>query len=255
MFIKTIEQKYYRLLEKTIGLEIKEYNSTKEKYFRSKIGIEIGGPSTVFMPKSALPVYSDAALIDGVNFSTSTVWENEILPGRTYSYIKDKVGFQFISEASKLTDIKNESYDFLISSHCLEHCANALATVREWSRVVKTGGAILILVPNKEHTFDHRRPTTSFDHLVDDLEKYTAENDLSHFDEIINLHDLSIDPGGSDLEVFKKRSLNNQKNRCFHHHVFDLELLERVFNHCGIKIIFKAKFHPCHLIVMGEKVV
>ena len=254
MLTKTIERKYYRLLEKTVGLEIKEYRSVKRKYFRSKKGIEIGGPSTVFMPKSALPVYSDATSIDGVNFSTTTVWENEILPGATYNYIGDKVGFQYISEASNLSAIKDESYDFLVSSHCLEHCANALATVKEWLRVIKVGGAILVLVPDKEHTFDHKRPTTSFDHLIDDYENCTNEDDLSHWDEIISFHDLSIDPGGSDLEVFKKRSLNNKNNRCFHHHVFDLKLIEKVFEYWGVKIIFKAKFHPCHLIIMGEKV-
>jgi hypothetical protein len=43
--------------------------------FKNKTGIELGGPSTVFMnhPEGIIPIYQSAKLIDGVNFRGNTI--------------------------------------------------------------------------------------------------------------------------------------------------------------------------------------
>ena len=48
------------------------------KQFDGQSGIEIGGPSAFFNLKGAFPVYLYAELVDGVNFSDSTIWEGQI---------------------------------------------------------------------------------------------------------------------------------------------------------------------------------
>lgn len=41
-------------------------------------------------------------------------------------------------------------YDWLYSSHCLEHIENWPATLKEWFRVVRPGGHIITVVPHRD---------------------------------------------------------------------------------------------------------
>ena len=40
-------------------------------------------------------------------------------------------------------------YDFVFSSHSLEHIANPLKAISEWLRITKKDGYIIIIVPEK----------------------------------------------------------------------------------------------------------
>lgn len=200
-----------------------------------KEGIEVGGPSLIFRTK--LPLYDKVQSLDGVNFAENTIWEGTIAQGKTYHYFGKKNGFQFTAEASDLSIIKDASYDFLISSNCLEHVANPIRALREWSRIMKPGGHIILVLPNKNSNFDHRRPTTKFDHLLEDYKNNVSEKDLTHLNEILELHDLSRDPPAGDFESFKKRSLDNFNNRTLHHHIFDIDLMKKMLTHIGLEIV------------------
>jgi SAM-dependent methyltransferase len=206
-----------------------------QSFVEDKYGIEIGGPSALF--KTVLPVYQFVGGLDGVNFSTDTVWEGRIEAGKTYNFDENRSGRQFISEASDLSEIVSGQYDFLLSSNCLEHCANAIKALTEWKRVIKPGGALILVLPNKDSNFDHRRPATKFEHLLDDFAHDVGEDDLTHLDEILALHDLSMDPPAGDLEHFRQRSLKNFENRTLHHHVFDVQLIEKMLDHVGFDIL------------------
>jgi SAM-dependent methyltransferase len=210
----------------------------RQKYqavVEDKYGIEIGGPSALF--KTVLPVYQFVGGLDGVNFSTDTVWEGRIEAGKTFNYDDNKSGRQFISEATDLSEIATGQYDFLLSSNCLEHVANAIKALTEWKRVIKPGGGLILVLPNKDSNFDHRRPATKFEHMLDDFAHDVGEDDLTHLDEILTLHDLSMDPPAGDLEHFRQRSLKNFENRTLHHHVFDVQLIEKMLDHVGFEIV------------------
>ena len=222
------------------------------RYFFKKVGLEIGGPSNIFQHK--LPVYKLAKKIDGVNFSNHTFWEGNITDGGRYRYFKRKAGKQFVQEAQNLKKISDNSYDFVISSHCLEHCANPIAALKEWKRVLKPNGHILILVPNKEYTFDHGRKVTNFEHLKEDYNNEVGEEDLTHLDEILQLHDLEMDKPAGTVEAFRKRSLKNFENRFLHHHVFDKGLLKELLRHQNFKIIKSWSFDELHHAIIGRKV-
>ena len=127
-----------------------------QPFVDNKYGIEIGGPSSLF--RNVLPVYQFVAGLDGVNFSSDTVWEGRIKAGNTFNYLDGRSGRQYISEAADLSEIATAHYDFLLSSNCLEHVANAIKALTEWKRVIKTGGALVLVLPNKQSNFDHRRP-------------------------------------------------------------------------------------------------
>jgi SAM-dependent methyltransferase len=219
--------------------------------FEGKIGLEIGGPSGVFQAKELLPVYPCAARIDGVNFAASTLWGGEISEEAGYRYAEGHIGRQFVREAGKLEGIADGTYDFVLSSHSLEHSANPLKCLAEWIRVLKPGGAVLLLLPNSRFTFDHRRPVTSFQHLLDDYRNDTAEDDLTHLAEILSLHDLSRDPQAGSAENFRARSLRNVENRGLHQHVFDVALLRQIFRHFSINPLCAEIAPPNHIIALG----
>ncbi len=66
-------------------------------------------------------------------------------------------GMQYIHNATDLASIPDGSYGFLLASHILEHVANPLRATEEFHRVLKPKGFMLIAVPDRLHTFDHRR--------------------------------------------------------------------------------------------------
>ena len=217
-------------------------------------GLEIGGPSNIFSKKSILPVYGVVGTIDNCNFSSLTVWEGAIQEGRTYRFSKNKTGQQFICEGAELDFLQNESYDFVLSSHVIEHMGNPLKALYEWKRVLKNHGLLLLCAPDKDKTFDHRRPTTSLAHLIEDYRKNTDEHDSSHLPEILELHDLSMDPGAGTREEFVERSRRNYENRCLHHHVFTQESLVKAVSHVGFNVLMVTLHPPHHIVVICEKV-
>lgn len=220
-------------------------------YFLHKSGLEVGGPSKLF--KKQVPLYKCIAQLDGCNFSLHTVWEGQIKEGNHYRFYPNKTGYQYISEASNLEKIPSETYDFVLSSHCLEHCANPIKTVEEWCRVIKKGGYLLIVVPDPAFTFDHNRSVTAFSHLLDDYRNQVGEDDVTHVAEIIEKHDLQMDIPAGSKENFTQRSYNNFQNRCLHQHVFSFSLLTEIFDFLQIDIIRKDFLKPYHQIILGQK--
>jgi SAM-dependent methyltransferase len=53
-------------------------------------------------------------------------------------------------DAQKLANVDNESFDFLFSSHCLEHVHDATEALSNWIRVVRRGGHLVISVPDED---------------------------------------------------------------------------------------------------------
>lgn len=158
-------------------------------------GLEIGGPSDIFRAGSVLPAYAVARRIDNVTFSRKTRWEGVVEPEANFIFDASKPpGTQYLLEARGLWPLASESYDFVLSSHMLEHTANPIGALREWSRVLKAGGKPLLVLPHRDGSFDHRRPVTSITHWLDGYANARGENDMTHFAEILALHDLRRDP-------------------------------------------------------------
>ncbi|MDP1527332.1 MAG: class I SAM-dependent methyltransferase [Rhodocyclaceae bacterium] len=53
-------------------------------------------------------------------------------------------------DAQTLANILDDSFDFLYSSHCLEHMRDARDALANWLRVVKPGGHLVIAVPDED---------------------------------------------------------------------------------------------------------
>jgi SAM-dependent methyltransferase len=210
-----------------------------------KRGIEIGGPSLFF--DVSLPIYRTVGSLDGLNFSRQTIWEGNIDESMDFSYRKTPLGSQVIREGSDLSKVEAHSYDFVLSCHSLEHVANPLKALREWKRILKPGGFLILAVPNKESIFDHKRPITTFSHLVTDEQSGVDERDLTHLKEILELHDLGRDKAAGSFEEFRARSLENFSNRGLHHHVFDADVLSECLKYTDYQVLEMRSSYYDHL--------
>jgi SAM-dependent methyltransferase len=244
-------------LEKKFRVYFPKHIQEKNVYIKAvkdQAGIEIGGPSSIFTRNGLLPIYPYLKKLDGCNFSAHTVWEGELQAGNTYHYETGKAaGHQFIAEGDNLSSIKDNSYDFVLSCHNLEHFANPLKALHEWKRIVKQNGSLILVLPNKEKTFDHKRPVTTLSHLLEDYQNNTPETDDTHFEESVSLHDISMDAGVSSKEELRSRIYKNLEYRCVHHHVFDKDLVIEMLKQTNFEII-ATELSQIHIFVLAKNV-
>ena len=243
---------YFRLYQ-LLPIRAKSFHELEDS-LRGKNGIEIGGPSQVFTANGLFPAYPVAGHLDNCNFGGTTVWEGDITEGLTFQPDCNKpAGRQYIVEATAMECIPSASYDFMLSSHVLEHTANPIQALSEWIRLLKDHGTLVMLLPHKDGTFDHRRPVTTMQHLLADFDAGMTEDDLTHMPEIIALHDLERDPEAGDLASFKERSKRNFENRCFHHHVFDTRLAVKLVDYMKLQILAVEAIQPMHILIAAKK--
>ena len=216
-------------------------------------GIEIGGPSPIFARGGMIPVYPLAKRIDNVNFSRSTIWQHATEKGESFTFHPGKTpGKQIIAEGADLREISSAKYDFVLSSHMLEHTANPLGALAEWRRLLRPGGALVLVVPHRDGTFDHLRPITTISHLVEDSESNMGEDDLTHLPEVLRLHDLSRDSEAGDVATFRKRAERNPQIRSMHHHVFDTSLAAAAVTTAAFDLVAVEPLQPYHIIIVAR---
>lgn len=213
-------------------------------------GLEIGGPSRIFSGAGQIPLYDVAAKIDGLNFSSETAWASELGEDQPFVFGKKVLGRQFVREASHFPDIDAGAYDFVLSSHVIEHLANPLRGLREWGRVLREGGVLVLIVPHKDATFDHHRPVTKLEHILDDFSNDMGENDKTHIPEVLELHDFDRDLWADNQEEFRARCVDNMRNRCIHHHVFDTGLAVRMVDHAGFRVLMVEPAPSNNIVIL-----
>lgn len=244
-----LDRHLFGRIRNRLGLPLSGYRAYL-RMFAGKTGLEIGGPSDYFVRR--LPLYQAAHAVDQLNFSADTVWSRAESKSPHDAAPALARGRSIICDGTNLRAVRDGQYDFLLSCHNLEHIANPLKALTEWVRVIRPGGSLLLIVPNKSGNFDHRRPDTGFDHLLDDFQSNVDEHDMTHLNEVLTLHDLARDSGAGDIDQFRVRSLRNFENRCLHHHVFNLPLVFEVMQHFDLSVQHHTTT-PAEFIVVGKK--
>ncbi|MCI4358730.1 MAG: class I SAM-dependent methyltransferase [Thermoplasmata archaeon] len=228
------------------------YQSVKA-HVEGTSGLEVGGPSAIFGPRGSVPVYPYLTSWDNVNFAPRTLWSNvgRVQNGRIFN--GSHWGRQLVAEASRLDSIESESYGAVLNSHVIEHLANPIRALREWKRVLRPKGRIVVVVPEGSRTFDHARKPTPVAHLLDDFQNDVEEDDLGHVPEVLAAHDITMDPGVRDQDSLAVRSRRNFEVRALHHHVFTIQSLPVLLEHAGFAVGSVARVSPNHLLAEGER--
>lgn len=63
--------------------------------------------------------------------------------------------------------LPDESQDFVVSAHVIEHFPDPIKALKEWYRLIRKGGYIFMIVPHKDRTFDKGRSRTTLQELID----------------------------------------------------------------------------------------
>ncbi len=94
------------------------------------------------------------------------------------------VQVDLVSDGSILEAIPDESLDFIIANHLIEHLENPIMALKNWYSKLKPQGILYMAVPDKRYTFDKNRPNTTNQHLYDDYistKKEMLERNRDHF--------------------------------------------------------------------------
>jgi len=100
------------------------------------------------------------------------------------------VHVDIIDNGEVLEKIENESLNFIIANHFIEHARNPMGTIKNWLPKLRLGGIIFMAVPDKYHSFDIDRELTSLQHMIADYcsdPKERLSYDRQHFVEWASL--------------------------------------------------------------------
>ncbi|HEY6538461.1 MAG TPA: class I SAM-dependent methyltransferase, partial [Candidatus Dormibacteraeota bacterium] len=91
------------------------------------------------------------------------------------------VPVSIIGDAHDLGALADESVDFVIANHVIEHLDDPIRGLQEMLRVIRVGGLLFLAVPDPRATFDIDRELTTVDHVVDEFRHGTASTRHGHF--------------------------------------------------------------------------
>jgi SAM-dependent methyltransferase len=164
-------------------------------------GIEIGAGHWPF---------PTPATVDKVTYVSRLTPEEE---QKLFPEVGDDVAFGAVEvvadlDVDGLSAFPPGSQDFVIASHVLEHLAAPIHALAEMLRVVKPGGAIILVLPDRRMTFDSERDPTPLEHLVREHNLQVRTVSDEHLLDFVVGTRTSMNPSPEDLEWHRRRSVH-----------------------------------------------
>jgi SAM-dependent methyltransferase len=153
--------------------------------------------------------------------------------------LRQSVDVDYLTDATNLYFAKDGEFDFVCSSHVLEHIANPIKALYEWKRVIGAGGIIYCGVPDKRFTFDHRRQRTPLNHLIDDYQKDVDQSDTTHIQDLIDNWDERLDSCWDNRQQHLEHIRTNPISG-IHHHVWIKGDVTELFKYVHLEVVYAA---------------
>jgi SAM-dependent methyltransferase len=202
-------------------MEISQTMSVIGQHRRADVGrtlvgdvLEIGPGLAPFpTPPTARVTYADRS-VDG---GTDATWPE--LAGQPHG---PDSHLDLDLDVDGLREVDDGSFDSVIACHVIEHLANPIAALREFERVRRRGGRLVLVVPDRHRTFDSVREPTTLAHLLNDFRRGVTDVDVEHIDEFCEaifsqppIHPDQVrdwhDPArldGERIELHRRRSIH-----------------------------------------------
>ena len=153
--------------------------------FLKGVGIEIGAlHSPLRVPDSVQVRYVDRMDVAGLR-------KHYPPPGARRPSC---LSMDIVDDGERLDTFDEESQDFIIANHFIEHTQDPIGTLRRFMAVLKPGGVLFFALPDKRFTFDIDRPLTTLEHLIRDHEEGPEWSYIDHLYEFSRkIHKLEPD--------------------------------------------------------------
>ena len=136
-------------------------------------------------------------------------------------------------DAQYMSSIEDNTYDFVHSSHCLEHLNDPKIALTNWIRICKPGGHIVVTIPDEDlyeqgvwpsnHNYDHKTSWTI-------LKESSWSNNSVNLIEILYLF-------RSQVEILKLELINST-------FVYDIPRVDQTLHgisECAIEFILRKR--------------
>lgn len=121
------------------------------------------------------------------------------------------VPVDIIGSAEDLSVLPDDSVDFVIANHLLEHLQYPIRALRSFMRVLRPGGIVYMALPDARAGIDHDRKLTTIEHLLDEHRNGAEQNRESHYrDWCANAEKRD------DVETFVKKEMEMDYSIHFH---------------------------------------
>ena len=108
-------------------------------------------------------------------------------------------------DATRLEMFASQSMDFVYSSHTLEHIADYTSALKEWLRVVKQGGYLILYLPDEDEYPKVGEPGANSDHKWNvNYERVVQAMKLAGSWDLVDFQKRNADDEYSLLFIFKK---------------------------------------------------
>jgi predicted SAM-dependent methyltransferase len=131
-----------------------------------------------------------------------------------------------ISDIESMQGINDESEDFVIANHVLEHVEDPLQALKSINRVLRPSGVAFLSLPDKRFTFDKDRKLTSLEHLIKDHEDGPDWSLAEHYTEWCTFVD-----GLRGAAHEQKVALMLKERSNIHFHVWDFGSMMEMFSY------------------------
>ena len=152
-----------------------------------------------------------------------------------------------VGAAADNLPFRNDTFDIVVSAHCLEHSTNVKKVIAEWARIVKENGCLWLILPHVDRTFDKKRELTTTEHILNDYEYDVSDDDRTHWQEFRDKTLLSghraipnqyiIQAERNAFEFFSNQKL-------IHHHVWNTETFCDLAECLGFRVLMSVDEVP-----------
>ena len=125
-------------------------------------------------------------------------------------------------DVERLAPFADSSQDFVIASHVLEHVADPLGLLDDIHRVLRPGGSLVLLLPDRTRTFDRDRAPTDLAHIIDEHRRGVRIVDDEHIDDFLSGTDPAwrMHPARHDASA-RAELFDMHRRRSIHVHCWD----------------------------------
>lgn len=164
------------------------------------------------------------------------------------------VPVDIVTDGERLSGVEDETQDFIIARHFLEHCQDPIGTLEHFFRVLKPEGVVYFAVPDKRYTFDRNRPVTALSHLLEDHQQGPERSRRGHFEEYVR----STESPATEEQLQQMTDELMARDYSIHFHVWSqhevLELMLALRTRIGFEIETFCKNRHENICVLRKDV-